>query len=54
MLSRGALRCIVPVRSVGVVAVVCGCVTWTAGVGFSENAKNAIFGVLCLRFLDAA
>ena len=54
MLSRGAMRCIVPVCSVGMVAVVCGAVTWTAGNGFSENAKNDISGVLCLRFSDAA
>ena len=48
MLSRGALRCIVPVCSVGMVAVVCGGVTWTARIGFSGNAKNVIFGDLCL------
>ena len=41
MLSRGALRCIVPTCGVGMVAVVCGAVTWTAGNAFSENAKNA-------------
>ena len=51
MLSRGALRCVVPACSVGMAAVVCGGVTWTAGVGFSGNAKNVIF---CSRFLDDA
>ena len=54
MLSRDALRCIVPVCSVGMVAVVCGAVIWTAGNGFSENAKMSILGVLCLRFSDNA
>ena len=50
MLSRGALRCIVPVCSVGMVAVVCGGVTWTAGIGFSENAKNVISGCFVFAF----
>ena len=40
MLSRDASRCIVPVCSVGMVAVVCGGVTWTAGIGLSANANN--------------
>ena len=43
-----------PVCSVGMAAVVCGGVTWNAGIGFSENAKNVISGVLCLRFSDDA
>ena len=43
MLSRGALRCIVLVCSVGMVAVVCGGATWTAEIGFNVNAKNDIF-----------
>ena len=54
MLSQGALRCFVPACSVGMVAVVCRGVTWTAGNGFSENAKNDISCVLCLRFSDSA
>ena len=54
MLSRGPLRCVVPACSVGMVAVVCGGVTWTAGIGFSENAKMSFSGVLCLRFSDDA
>ena len=45
MLSRGALRCIVPACGVGMVAVVCGGVTWTAGIGSSENARNDIFRI---------
>ena len=49
MLSRGALRCVVPVCSVGMVAVVCGAVTWTAEIGFSENAKMS-FPVFCVAF----
>ena len=52
MLSRGALRCVVPACSVGMVAVVCGGVTWTAGNGFSENAKNVISGCFLLAFLN--
>ena len=47
MLSREALGYIVPVCSVGMVAVVCGVVTWTAGIGFRENAKMS-FPVLCV------
>ena len=39
MLFRGALRCVVPACSVGMVAVVCGAVTCTAGNDFSANAK---------------
>ena len=54
MLSRGALRCVVPACSVGMVAVVCGAVTWTAGNVFGENAKMSFLGVFCLRFSDAA
>jgi len=50
MLSRGALRCVVPACSVGMVAVVCGAVTWTAGNGFSENAKNANSGCFVFAF----
>ena len=50
MLSRGSLKCFVPVCSVGMVAVVCGCVTWTAGIGFSENAKNVIFRCFVFAF----
>ena len=50
MLFRGALRCVVPACSVGMVAVVCGAVTWTAGNGFSENAKNANSGCFVFAF----
>ena len=50
MLSRGALRCIVHVCSVGMVAVVYGDVTWTAGISFSENAKNVIFRCFVFAF----
>ena len=54
MLSRGALRCSVPVCSVGIVAEVYGGVIWTAGNGFRENAKMSFSGVLCLCFSDDA
>ena len=50
MLSRGALRGLVPVCSVGMAAVVCGGVTWTAGIGFSANAKNDIFRCFMFTF----
>ena len=52
MLSRGALRCVVPACSVGMVAVLCGGVTWTAGNGFSENAKNVIFRRFLFAFFN--
>ena len=50
MLPRDALRYIVPVCSVGMVAVVCGGVTWTAGLGFSENTKNFLFRCFVFAF----
>ena len=52
MLFRGALRCVVPACSVGMVAVVCGGVNWTAGNGFSENAKNVIFRCFLFAFFN--
>ena len=54
MLSRGASRCIVPVCSVGMVAAVCGGVPWTAGIGFSGNAKNDISRCFVFAFSDDA
>ena len=50
MVSRGPLRRVVPACSVGMVAVVCGGVTWTAGNSFSENAKNVISGCFLFAF----
>jgi len=52
MLYRGALRCVVPACSVGMVAVVCGGVSWIAGIGFSENAKNVIFRCFLFAFFN--
>ena len=50
MLSRGTLRCVVPACGVGMVAVACGGVTWTAGIGFSDNAKTVIFRCFVFAF----
>ena len=50
MLSRGALRCVVPACSVGMVAEMCGGATWTARNGFNGNAEDVISGYFVLAF----
>ena len=54
VLSRGALRCIVPACGVGMFIVVCGGVTWSAGIAFCENVKNVIFRYFVFAFFVSA